>query len=88
LYVNQGCQIFLGTTYQNGEKLAKDHKIYQMAICKIYQMAIKYVYQMVVKYSNCPQKIPTFLFQGPPKFTQTRIFGYEMCIPTGNPDAY
>jgi uncharacterized circularly permuted ATP-grasp superfamily protein len=80
LYVNQGCQIFLGITYQNGEKLAKDHKIYQMAI--------KYVYQMVVKYSNCPQKIPTFLFQGPPKFTQTRIFGYEMCIPTGNPDAY
>jgi hypothetical protein len=24
-----GCQIFLGTTYQNGKNVPKDHKIYQ-----------------------------------------------------------
>jgi hypothetical protein len=32
----QGCQIFLGATYQNGQKYTKltpkDHKIYQIAI--------------------------------------------------------
>jgi hypothetical protein len=26
----QGCQIFLGTTYQNGEKSTNDRKIFQM----------------------------------------------------------
>jgi hypothetical protein len=37
--VGQGCQIFLGTTYQNGEKYIKmiksilnGHTIYQMAV--------------------------------------------------------
>jgi hypothetical protein len=29
---NQDCQIFHGTTYQNGEYVSNDHKIYQMAI--------------------------------------------------------
>jgi hypothetical protein len=29
---NQDCQIFHGTTYQNGENVSNDHKIYQMAI--------------------------------------------------------
>jgi hypothetical protein len=28
----QGCQIFLGSTYQNGKNIPNDHKIYQMAI--------------------------------------------------------
>jgi hypothetical protein len=31
----QGCQIFLGTTYQNGKKYTK--------LTKIYQMGIKYI---------------------------------------------
>jgi hypothetical protein len=26
----KGCQIFLGTTYQNGEKYTNYHKIYQI----------------------------------------------------------
>jgi hypothetical protein len=26
----QGCQIFLGTTYQNGKNIPNDHKMYQM----------------------------------------------------------
>jgi hypothetical protein len=28
----QGCQIFLGTTYQNGENIPNDHKMYKVAI--------------------------------------------------------
>jgi hypothetical protein len=28
--VNQGCQIFLGTTYQNGKNIPNNHKIYLM----------------------------------------------------------
>jgi hypothetical protein len=37
----QGCQIFLGTTYQNGKNIPNDHKIYQMAINYIFTMAVK-----------------------------------------------
>jgi hypothetical protein len=29
--VGQGCQIFHGTTYQNGKNLPNNHKIFQMA---------------------------------------------------------
>jgi hypothetical protein len=28
----QGCQIFLGTTYQNGENIPIEPKIYQMTL--------------------------------------------------------
>jgi hypothetical protein len=50
----QGCQIFLGATYQDGENIPKDRKIYQLAVKytkwpqnvpnghKMYQMAVKY----------------------------------------------
>jgi hypothetical protein len=43
---HQGCQILLFATYQNGEKLPKDHKIYQMAkyrrnLCKIFKIPNK-----------------------------------------------
>jgi hypothetical protein len=31
-WVNQGCQIFLETTYQNGKNIPNDHKMYQTAI--------------------------------------------------------
>jgi hypothetical protein len=34
---DQGCQIFVATTYQNGEK---------------YQIARKYVYQMAIRYTK------------------------------------
>jgi hypothetical protein len=36
----QGCQIFLGTTYQNRENLPNDHKMYQTGH-KIFPIAIK-----------------------------------------------
>jgi hypothetical protein len=43
----KGCQIFLGTTYQNMKNLPNDQQVYQMAINipnghKMCQMAIKY----------------------------------------------
>jgi hypothetical protein len=45
----QGCQIFLDTIYQNGEKCTKltqnilnGHKI-SPNVCKIFQMAIKFI---------------------------------------------
>jgi hypothetical protein len=41
-----GCQIFLGTTYQNGGNIRLDHKIHQMDIkytdgYKVAQLSIK-----------------------------------------------
>jgi hypothetical protein len=63
----QGCQVFLGTKFQNGEKYARltrtipnVHKIDR----KSDQVAIKYVYQ----------HLP---IQDPPKFTQIWIFGLK-----------
>jgi hypothetical protein len=58
-FYRQGCQILLGTIYQNGKKLPNDHKIYQVAICK--------TYEMVVKYSKWPQILPTFNYPRPSK---------------------
>jgi hypothetical protein len=49
---HQGCQIFLGTTYQNGKNIPKDHKIYQMA----------------TKYTKWPQNIPTSSIARPSNF--------------------
>jgi hypothetical protein len=36
----QGCQIFLGSKYQNKKFMPNDHKIFQMAT-KIYQMVVR-----------------------------------------------
>jgi hypothetical protein len=41
---------------------------------------------MAVKYSKWPYNIPIFSFQGPSKFTQIWIFGFEN-IASGNPVA-
>jgi hypothetical protein len=49
-----GCQIFLDTIYQNGEKYTK--------LPLNYQMAITYMYQMAVIYSKWPQNRYTNLF--------------------------
>jgi hypothetical protein len=65
LILNQGCQIFLDTIYQNG---GKQH--YQMAIKipndrKIFQMAIKYTN---IFHSKILQNLPksVFLFENKP----------------------
>jgi hypothetical protein len=67
LSLEQGCQIFLGATYQNGgiytqwpQNVPYGHKIYQLAL--------KFIVQMFIKIF---QHIP---FQNLPKFTQTGIF--------------
>jgi hypothetical protein len=80
--VRQGCQIFLGTNYQNG--------IY------IYQLTIKYakclqkipngrkIYQMAVKYTKWPLNLPTSSIEKPYKIYPNRDFWFEK-IPSGNP---
>jgi hypothetical protein len=50
----QGCQIFIGATYQNGKNIPNDHKIYQMAI-QFNKWPLKYgrkLSQMVLKYTS------------------------------------
>jgi hypothetical protein len=61
---NQGCQIFLATTYQNGKSIPNNHKKYQMA----------------TKYTKWPHIGPNnhdickhLPLQVPPKVTQIRI---------------
>jgi hypothetical protein len=59
---DQGCQIFLSTTYQNGEHVPKDHKIYQM-VTKYTEWSLNIpnghkIYQMATKYTKWPQNIP------------------------------
>jgi hypothetical protein len=39
-HFRQGCQIFLGALYQNGEKIPNYHKIHQMSITYTHQMAV------------------------------------------------
>jgi hypothetical protein len=81
-----GCQIFFGTTYQNGENIPNDHKIYRMA----------------GKLAERPQNIPNggkigrtatkytniFHWKALTKFTQIGIFGLKIYVPSGNPATY
>jgi hypothetical protein len=63
--VKQGCQIFLGTIYQNGEKKPNYHKIYKTTI--------------KLNGSKIDHKIYQHLpLQDPPKFTQFGIFGLKI----------
>jgi hypothetical protein len=59
--LDQGCQIFVATTYQNGKNIPN--------IQKIYQIAIKYVYQTAVNipngqklYQHLPLQDPNLIF--------------------------
>jgi hypothetical protein len=79
--LDQGCQIFLDTIYQNWEKYTKwpqhytnghkiyvpnGHKIYLLnGRIRIFQLGIIYVY-------------PHFPFKGTPKFTQIGILGLKI----------
>jgi hypothetical protein len=70
----QGCQIFLGTTYQTGEKCTKLPQNKQMSI----------------NYTKGPFNIPNFhkiyqhlALQDPPKFMQIWILGLKN-MPSGN----
>jgi hypothetical protein len=67
----QGCQIILGTKYQNVKYIPNYHELYQMSI--------KYNKRLGPFY-NGPSfhKIyPHLPLQDPPKFTQTGIFGLK-----------
>jgi hypothetical protein len=64
----QGCQIFLGTKYQNGEKYPNDHKI-----C---QMAIKY-FQWPKNRPNGHKIYQDLSLQDSAKFTQIGNFGLK-----------
>jgi hypothetical protein len=61
----QGCQIFLSTTYQNGRNMPNDQKIYQRAI--------KYI-QLLYNIPNGLKRNQHFPFPGVPKCTKIDIF--------------
>jgi hypothetical protein len=68
----QGCQIFLGPNIPKWEKYTKLPQT--IPNChKLCQMAMKYS-----KLSYNLKKTKHFPFQGPPKFTQIRIFGLKI----------
>jgi hypothetical protein len=63
--------------YQNGVK------IYRMTT----ELPIGHkIYRMSVKQSKLPEKIPTFSFQGLPKYTSnTYVYVYTEKVPSGSP---
>jgi hypothetical protein len=64
----QGCQIFIGTTYQNGEKFTTwpQNLPNGRNICKQNEN------KNIIIYQNLP-------LQAPPKFTQIGISGFKIC---------
>jgi hypothetical protein len=61
---NQGCHIFIGTTYQNGKNIPNNHKIYQIATKipitnghKIYQYLPLHDLSKFTKIGDCVLKI-------------------------------
>jgi hypothetical protein len=56
----QGCQIFLGTTYQNGENVPKNKKNYQM-VTKYTNIAYcKAIHNWESRFENMPFGNPVF----------------------------
>jgi hypothetical protein len=49
---DQGCQIYLSTTYQNGKNISNDYKTFKCP------QNIPNIYQMATKYTKWPQNIP------------------------------
>jgi hypothetical protein len=76
----QGCQIFLGTTYQNRKQIyqitTKHIKCPQNIpnVHKTYQMPVQYVDKMSMTYVY--QHLP---LQDPQKITQIWTFGLKIC---------
>jgi hypothetical protein len=70
---NQGCQILLGTKYQNGEKIQD--------ACKIYQMSITY-FKQPLSHNPHDHKIPmpTFFYSKPLlNIPKLGFFGTKIC---------
>jgi hypothetical protein len=70
--LEQGCQIFLGTTFQKGKKYTK--------LPKIYQIAIKYA-KWPERMSNGRKIYQHLPLQDPQKFTRIGIFGLKIDHP-------
>jgi hypothetical protein len=77
----QGCQNFLGATYQNGKNISNDrrtcqkgHKIHQVNVCYSKNIIIQNITYYPKYYPNYPkillQKVIHFPLQGPPKHTR------------------
>jgi hypothetical protein len=64
----QGCQIFLGAIYQNGDNVTNGHNIYQTTIKQIKRPQI---------IRNGHERYQSYPFKGLPKCTKTGGFGLE-----------
>jgi hypothetical protein len=62
--LKQGCQIFLGTNYQNGKNIPNNHELYRMTIKYNKRPSVHQIYH----------HLP---LQDPPKFTQIWILGLK-----------
>jgi hypothetical protein len=58
----KGCQIFLGTTYQNGKNIPIDYKIYKMT----------------KTYTKWPRNVPKFSALRPSKNIKIEVFGMKI----------
>jgi hypothetical protein len=76
---SQGCQIFLGTTYQNRENIPKQPQNIPNGH-KIYAIAVKYVDQVDIEFTNI------FFIARQSKISPNWDFWFEN-IPSGNPGA-
>jgi hypothetical protein len=76
----QGCQICLGTTHQNGENIPQGQKN------RYIQMAITYTYQIAGKLTEWARNIPTSFIARHSKIYPNRDFVFEN-VPSGNPGA-
>jgi hypothetical protein len=73
--IHQGCQIFLGTTYQKGENIPNNLR-YSKWLQNIPNS--RKINQMTVKWTKWPLSIKyTNIY--PPKFTQIGIFVLKIC---------
>jgi hypothetical protein len=76
VHVKQGCQIFRGATYQNGEKYTKTGE----TIPKGHK-----IYQITGKLTKWPLNILTSFIGRSSKIYPNRDFWFEN-IPSGNPE--
>jgi hypothetical protein len=70
LLTTQGCQIFLDTTYQNGENIPNCHLHNYQIATKLPN--VRHIFQMTIEYTKL------FPLQCPAKFTQIWIFGLKL----------
>jgi hypothetical protein len=92
----QGCHIFLRTTYQSVEKYTKWPQNIPNSH-KMSQMTTKYpkwlqnipnghkISQIATKYPKWPHNIPRFSISWPSTIYSNMFFGMNIYVPSGNP---